>query len=141
MNHMGLRRDKETPKKYISGQVWPAELRAGRRRGKYSTSYAPSTSKRETTINFNNISLTTWYQGSLVRIPPSLAPIAYSSPERKRIAEILSDLDEDLPDEQIVKRKIEAINAWVAYAFISTSTTVYILRQTIQEDNDYVEPC
>ena len=46
-----------------------------------------------------------------------LQKVIFSLPERRRLAEILGDLDEDLPEDQIVCRKIEAINAWVEYAW------------------------
>lgn len=39
-------------------------------------------------------------------------------PERCVFADIMGDMDEDLPEEDIVRRKIEAINAMVAYAFV-----------------------
>ncbi len=42
-------------------------------------------------------------------------PVTHSLPERQ----VLGDMDEDLPEEEIVKRKVEAINAMVAYAFES----------------------
>lgn len=45
--------------------------------------------------------------------------VTYSLPERQVLADILGDIDEDLPGEDIVKRKVEAINAIVAYSFKS----------------------
>ena len=44
--------------------------------------------------------------------------ITHSLPQRRILAEILGDMDEDLPEEDIVSRKVEAINAMVAYAFV-----------------------
>lgn len=38
-------------------------------------------------------------------------------PERTRIADIFGDVNEDLPEEEIVRRKADAINTWVAYAW------------------------
>lgn len=46
-----------------------------------------------------------------------LQKIIFSLPERRRIASILGDLNEDLPEEDIVRRKVDAINAWVDYAW------------------------
>lgn len=60
---------------------------------------------------------------SAIQTPIEL-PATYAEPARKQVAEILSDLDEDLPDDEIVKRKVDAINAWVAYAFVSELRTV-----------------
>lgn len=37
--------------------------------------------------------------------------------ERRRIAAILGDLNDQLPEESLVQRKIDAINAWVDYAW------------------------
>ncbi|GJC89342.1 hypothetical protein ColLi_12180 [Colletotrichum liriopes] len=34
------------------------------------------------------------------------------------MADILGDIDENLSEEDVMKRKIDAINAWVVYAFI-----------------------
>lgn len=45
-----------------------------------------------------------------------LRKIVFSLPERRLVADILSDLDEDLPEDEIVRRKINAINALVSYA-------------------------
>ncbi len=45
--------------------------------------------------------------------------VRHSLPERQALADILGDIDEDLSEEEIVKRKVEAINAMVAYAFLS----------------------
>jgi hypothetical protein len=44
--------------------------------------------------------------------------VMHSLPERRALAGIMGDMDEDLPEEDIVRRKIEAINAMVAYAFV-----------------------
>lgn len=44
--------------------------------------------------------------------------VVYESPERQRVATILGDFDEDLSNDEIVRRKIEAIKALVAYAFV-----------------------
>ncbi|OAA63292.1 FluG domain-containing protein [Niveomyces insectorum RCEF 264] len=49
------------------------------------------------------------------REPPR--PIVFKSPERRRIANILGDLDDEISEEAIVQRKIAAINAWVDYAW------------------------
>lgn len=49
--------------------------------------------------------------------------ITYAEPTRKRVAEILSDLDEDLSEEEVVKRKVDAIRAWVAHAFVRETRT------------------
>lgn len=46
-----------------------------------------------------------------------LEKVIFSLPERRHLAEILGDLDEDLPEIEIVQRKIDAINAWVDYAW------------------------
>ena len=40
------------------------------------------------------------------------------TPERQAVASILGDMAEDVSEDEIVKRKIDAINAMVAYAFI-----------------------
>jgi hypothetical protein len=45
--------------------------------------------------------------------------VTHSLPERQVLADILGDMDEDMSEEEIVKRKVEAINAMVAYAFKS----------------------
>ncbi|KAJ2906919.1 hypothetical protein MKZ38_009782 [Zalerion maritima] len=50
------------------------------------------------------------------RPPPE--PVIFSLPERKCLAEILGDLDDNLPEEALIRRKINAINAWVDYAWI-----------------------
>ena len=46
-----------------------------------------------------------------------LEKVIFSLLERRHFAEILSDLDEDLPEIEIVQRKIKAINVWVNYAW------------------------
>ncbi|KAH8747986.1 hypothetical protein F5883DRAFT_697821 [Diaporthe sp. PMI_573] len=46
-----------------------------------------------------------------------LQKVIFSLPERRHLAEILGDLDEDLPEIEIVRRKIDAIDAWVNYAW------------------------
>ncbi|KAJ2902465.1 uncharacterized protein MKZ38_000594 [Zalerion maritima] len=45
-------------------------------------------------------------------------PVVHELPERRKLAAIMGDMDEDLPEEDIVQRKVEAINAMVAYAFV-----------------------
>lgn len=50
--------------------------------------------------------------------PQAVRRIVHKLPERNHVATILGDLDEDLSEEEIVRRKIEAINAMVAYAFV-----------------------
>ncbi|KAI1207667.1 uncharacterized protein F4807DRAFT_173788 [Annulohypoxylon truncatum] len=46
-----------------------------------------------------------------------LQKIIFSLPERNLLAAILGDLDEDLPEVGIVQRKVDAINAWINYAW------------------------
>ena len=46
-----------------------------------------------------------------------LQKIIFSLPEWRRITSILGDLNEDLPEEDIVCRKVDTINAWVDYAW------------------------
>jgi hypothetical protein len=46
-----------------------------------------------------------------------LQKVTFSLPERRLLGSILGDLDEDLPEDEIVLRKIDAINAWVDYAW------------------------
>ncbi|RYP47360.1 hypothetical protein DL768_006571 [Monosporascus sp. mg162] len=46
-----------------------------------------------------------------------LQKVIFSLPERRRLADILSDLDEDFPEDEIVSRKVDAINAFVSYAW------------------------
>jgi hypothetical protein len=41
----------------------------------------------------------------------------FSLPKRRRIVTIFGDLNEDLLEEDIVRRKVDAINAWVDYAW------------------------
>ncbi|KAK8068829.1 hypothetical protein PG994_005445 [Apiospora phragmitis] len=43
--------------------------------------------------------------------------VVFCLPEHRRLAAILGDLDEDLSDAEIVRRKVEAINAWVEYTW------------------------
>lgn len=45
-----------------------------------------------------------------------LEPVVFGDPERRRLAEIIGDLREDLPRGLIIRRKVEGIDAWVAYA-------------------------
>ncbi|KAJ2905570.1 hypothetical protein MKZ38_005033 [Zalerion maritima] len=47
----------------------------------------------------------------------SLQKVILSLPERRLLAEILGDLDENLPEIEIVQRKVDAINAWIDYAW------------------------
>jgi len=47
-----------------------------------------------------------------------LQKVIFILPERRVLAEILGDLDEDLPEIEIVQRKVDAINAWIAYAWM-----------------------
>lgn len=42
---------------------------------------------------------------------------------RRRIVDILGDLDKEVSNSDVVKRKIEAINAWIAYAFVCEPRT------------------
>ncbi len=46
-----------------------------------------------------------------------LQKVIFSLPERRVLADILGDLDEDLPEDEIVRRKVDAINAWIKYAW------------------------
>lgn len=46
-----------------------------------------------------------------------LQKVIFSLPERRRIADILGYLNEDLPEDEIVRRKIDAINCWFDYAW------------------------
>jgi len=46
-----------------------------------------------------------------------LQKVIFNLPERRLLADILGDLDEDLPEDDIVRRKIDSINGWVAYAW------------------------
>lgn len=48
--------------------------------------------------------------------PREPEPVFFSLPERRRLAEVMGDLDEDLPRDSIVSRKIRAIKAWIDYA-------------------------
>ncbi|KAK0613155.1 hypothetical protein B0T17DRAFT_620495 [Bombardia bombarda] len=42
----------------------------------------------------------------------------FSLPERRVLAGILGDLmNEDLPEDEIIRRKVDAVNAWVDYAW------------------------
>lgn len=50
--------------------------------------------------------------------PQELRKVVHQLPERNRLAAILGDMDDDLSEGDIVKRKIEAINAMVEYAFV-----------------------
>ena len=53
-----------------------------------------------------------------IRAPQQpLQKVVFSLPERRLLAEILGDLDEDLPETEIVQRKIDAVNAWIDYAW------------------------
>ncbi|KAI0122056.1 hypothetical protein F4814DRAFT_438190 [Daldinia grandis] len=45
-----------------------------------------------------------------------LQKVIFSLPERRLLAEILGDLDGDIPEADIVQRKVDAINAWINYA-------------------------
>ncbi len=47
-----------------------------------------------------------------------LRKVIFSLPERRVLADILGDLDEDLPEDEIVRRKVDAINAWIKYAWM-----------------------
>ncbi|KAJ9129842.1 hypothetical protein NKR23_g12446 [Pleurostoma richardsiae] len=51
------------------------------------------------------------------RPPQPLQKILFVLPERRTIANIFSDLDEDVPEEKRRQRKIDAVNALVAYAW------------------------
>lgn len=46
-----------------------------------------------------------------------LQKVVFSLPEQRVLAEILGDLDEDLRENEIVRRKVDAINAWIVYAW------------------------
>ena len=46
-----------------------------------------------------------------------LDKVTFSFLERNRLVEISSYPDEDIPEVEIVKRKISTIDAWVAYSF------------------------
>lgn len=46
-----------------------------------------------------------------------LQKVIFSLPERRILADILGDLNEDLPEDEIVRRKVDAINAWIDYAW------------------------
>ena len=50
--------------------------------------------------------------------PTVAKKILHTSPEREHIAQVMGNMDEDLHEEEIVLRKIEAINELVAYAFV-----------------------
>lgn len=43
--------------------------------------------------------------------------VKFQQPERMRLAELFGDMDEDIPEDMIVQRKIDTINAAVAYAW------------------------
>ncbi|KAH8660127.1 hypothetical protein BX600DRAFT_522931 [Xylariales sp. PMI_506] len=47
----------------------------------------------------------------------TLQKVIFSCPKRANLAEILSDLKEDLTEQELRQRKIAAINAWVDYAW------------------------
>lgn len=53
----------------------------------------------------------------LHRAPEPLKQVLFATEERNRLAVILGNLDEDLSDEKILLRKIDAINPWVADAW------------------------
>ncbi|KAK3693493.1 hypothetical protein B0T22DRAFT_532730 [Podospora appendiculata] len=53
-----------------------------------------------------------------IREPLVEREVTHSLPERRILADIMGDMDEDLPEEDILRRKVEAINAMVAYAFV-----------------------
>lgn len=38
--------------------------------------------------------------------------------QRVRLADILGDMDEELLEDELVQRKVETINAWVAYVYV-----------------------
>ncbi|KAK6842236.1 FluG domain-containing protein [Apiospora arundinis] len=46
-----------------------------------------------------------------------LQTVVFCLRERRLLAAILGDLDEDLSEDEIVRRKVDAINAWVDYAW------------------------
>lgn len=46
-----------------------------------------------------------------------LQKVIFSLPERRILADILGNLNEDLPEDEIVRRKVDAINAWIDYAW------------------------
>lgn len=53
-----------------------------------------------------------------IREPEVKRDVQHVLQQRAKVAGILSDMDDALPPEEIVQRKVEAINAWVAYAFV-----------------------
>ncbi|KAI1291664.1 hypothetical protein F5Y03DRAFT_388333 [Xylaria venustula] len=65
----------------------------------------------------NNIELDRQLRGIYEPQQP-LQKVIFSLPERRVLAEIFGDLDEDLPEIEIVQRKVDAINAWIDYAWM-----------------------
>jgi hypothetical protein len=53
-----------------------------------------------------------------IREPAVDRQVTHSLPKRRALADVMGDMDEDLPEADIVRRKVEAINAMVAYAFV-----------------------
>lgn len=53
-----------------------------------------------------------------IREPEFTRDVEHIVPQRARVADILSDMDDALSEDDIVQRKVDAINAWVAYAFV-----------------------
>ena len=49
--------------------------------------------------------------------PQPMPKVVFSLPERRRIADILGDLNDDFPEDAIIGRKVNAINAWVDYTW------------------------
>ncbi|KAJ2903748.1 hypothetical protein MKZ38_009400 [Zalerion maritima] len=74
---------------------------------------------------------------------PQPKPVVFSVPERRRLAEILGDLDEDLPRDMVIRRKIDAINAWVDYAWkveLKESTPLpMVQKQGVPAPPDHVD--
>ncbi|RYO82366.1 hypothetical protein DL766_004754 [Monosporascus sp. MC13-8B] len=53
-----------------------------------------------------------------IREPEVKREVQHVLQQRTQVADILSDMDDAIPQQEIVQRKVEAINAWVAYAFV-----------------------
>lgn len=46
-----------------------------------------------------------------------LQRVIFTLPEQGRIADLVGQLNEDLPESEIVRRKVATINAWLEYAW------------------------
>ncbi|KAI8723207.1 hypothetical protein NCS52_00176100 [Fusarium sp. LHS14.1] len=53
-----------------------------------------------------------------IREPEVKQVVQHVLQQRTQVADILSNMDDAIPQQEIVQRKVEAINAWVAYVFV-----------------------